>query len=303
MVFILPGLLWLYTIFLYETYCLNSQDCRIASLALGWCHDCQVAMRWYRNRIIKDLPWITILGSRLRLFANNFIEWLASRVTQKSFFMVTNVLFNFSRAILCHEHTIPLKTIIDRWFHQSLKTVFSALALWCHHNWFVASRERGVLVFGRHIRRLSLHEHYWITTVNIDFSPPGIHGLACTKWEIFVHKPTAVPLLPSFSFNPSMKKQSNIQENVGLHYIYMPKLQWCNRWSLGKDKEFQTILYNGCNYVSMQGLKLSHNNKRGHWSVRHGEVQNTVKRTNPHTLKNVEKSLCIGTFLVLFGES
>ena len=24
--------------------------------------------------------------------------------------------------------------------------------------------------------------HLWITTVNIDFSPPGIHGLGCKKW-------------------------------------------------------------------------------------------------------------------------
>ena len=28
--------------------------------------------------------------------------------------------------------------------------------------------------------------HKWITTVNIDFSPPGIHGLACKKWG-FIH--------------------------------------------------------------------------------------------------------------------
>ena len=28
-------------------------------------------------------------------------------------------------------------------------------------------------------RKCNLHQ--WITTVNIDFSPPGIHGLACKK--------------------------------------------------------------------------------------------------------------------------
>ena len=39
---------------------------------------------------------------------------IAPRVTLKSFFLVTNVLFHFLHVILCHEHTSPLKTIIDR---------------------------------------------------------------------------------------------------------------------------------------------------------------------------------------------
>ena len=43
---------------------------------------------------------------------------IVSRVTQKSLFMVTNVLFYFLHAILCPEHTILLKTIIDRSFRN-----------------------------------------------------------------------------------------------------------------------------------------------------------------------------------------
>ena len=43
---------------------------------------------------------------------------IASRLTQKSLFTVTNVLFNFLHAILCPEHTILLKTIIDRSFRN-----------------------------------------------------------------------------------------------------------------------------------------------------------------------------------------
>ena len=34
------------------------------------------------------------------------------------------------------------------------------------------------------IARANWHKgdlHYWITAVNIDISPPGIHGLACKK--------------------------------------------------------------------------------------------------------------------------
>ena len=42
---------------------------------------------------------------------------IVSRVTQKSLFTVTNV-FYFLHAISCPEHTILLKTIIDRSFRN-----------------------------------------------------------------------------------------------------------------------------------------------------------------------------------------
>ena len=90
-------------------------------------------------------------------------------------------LLYFVHAILCYEHTIPLKNN-----HRSLilpsspTTIFSVLALWRHHSWFVTSRKRALW---RHIRRLFLllaranwRECYlqeWITT--------GIHGLWCKK--------------------------------------------------------------------------------------------------------------------------
>ena len=45
---------------------------------------------------------------------------IASRVTQKSFFTVTNVLFYFLHVILCFEQTISLQTIIDRSFRHCL---------------------------------------------------------------------------------------------------------------------------------------------------------------------------------------
>ena len=31
------------------------------------------------------------------------------------------------------------------------------------------------------------------------------------------------------------------------------------------DKLFHPTLYNGCNYLSMLGLKVNHVSKRGHW--------------------------------------
>ena len=38
-----------------------------------------------------------------------------------------------------------------------------------------------------------------------------------------------------------------------------------NRWNLGMDKWFHPTVYNGCNYLSMLGLKLNHVSKSGHW--------------------------------------
>ena len=45
-------------------------------------------------------------------FVTHENHWqIASLVTQKSLFTVTKVLVYFLHAILCHEHTIPLKTL------------------------------------------------------------------------------------------------------------------------------------------------------------------------------------------------
>ena len=56
-----------------------------------------------------ELPWITIFGLRVGRFANDFHEWrvtsenhlqIASRVTPKLLFTVTNLLFYFLHAIV-----------------------------------------------------------------------------------------------------------------------------------------------------------------------------------------------------------
>ena len=43
--------------------------------------------------------------------------------------------------------------------------------------------------------------------------------------------------------------------------LSIPKLQRLHRWSLGMDTSFHPTLYNGCNYLTMLGLKLIHVNK------------------------------------------
>ena len=53
-----------------------------------------------------------VMKSRVKIFAESLHEW------QKWLFTVRNVLFYFSHAILCHEHTDPLRNIIERSFHH-----------------------------------------------------------------------------------------------------------------------------------------------------------------------------------------
>ena len=109
-------------------------------------------------RIMQESPWITILGSRVRRFANENHWQIASRVTQKSVFTVTNVLFYFSHAILCPGTHNSAKNHNRSLISQlSPRTAVSDFALWRHHSWYVTSREREILALWRHICRLFLH--------------------------------------------------------------------------------------------------------------------------------------------------
>ena len=49
---------------------------------------------------------------------------------------------------------------------------------------------------------------------------------------------------------------------MGWNYLSIPKLQRCNRWSLGMDKVFHLTLYWTYDYLSMLGFKLNHVSKR-----------------------------------------
>ena len=125
----------------------------------------------YRVFFCDFLNWI-ILWSR----GNTFHEWgdlpiiftsdevtsenhwqIASRVTQKSLFTVTNVLFYFLHASWCPEHPIPPKQLwITDFAVVSMDSLF-LFSIVTHHCWSVTSRECGTLALWRHIRRLFLH--------------------------------------------------------------------------------------------------------------------------------------------------
>ena len=54
---------------------------------------------------------------------------------------------------------------------------------------------------------------------------------------------------------------------MGWNYLSIPKLQQLHRWSLGMDKLFHPALHNGCNYISMLGLKFIHVGKWNSWGL------------------------------------
>ena len=56
---------------------------------------------------------------------------------------------------------------------------------------------------------------------------------------------------------------------MGWNYLSIPKLHWCNCWSLELDQQFHATLSHACDYLSMLRLWLNHISKRGPWSQEH----------------------------------
>ena len=102
---------------------------------------------WFRHchqqtyRIMHDLPWITIFLVTSQAICQWFSlgtevtsenHWqIASGVTPNNRYLsiVMNVLFYFLQAILCPEHTVPLKAIIDRSFRHCHRGRFFWLSI------------------------------------------------------------------------------------------------------------------------------------------------------------------------------
>ena len=141
------------------------------------------------RRKIKNNPWVTVnndflVTSEVKIMGKSPHEW-----PKKSLFMVTNMLFYFLHAISCTEHTFRYKQSSIAYFAIAAKdglfwiNIVTSSQLICD-----------VMRKWRHIRRLFLHAqnwrkddlHKWITTVNIDFSRPSIHGLPCKKNNIWM---------------------------------------------------------------------------------------------------------------------
>ena len=82
---------------------------------------------------------------------------------------------------------------------------------------------------------------------------------------------------------------------MGWNYLSIPKLQRCNRWSLGMDKQFHRTLYNGCNYLCMSGVKLNHVGKRDPRTSTTARLREIVR-----TGENPRRYSFALTFIILF---
>ena len=114
-----------------------------------------------------DLPWITIFGSRVRWFANNFHKWQSHewKSLANHFMSDPKIAIHGTKCII-----LFFTCYFMSWTHNSnknnyrslisplsLRTVFSDLALWHHHSWYVMSHEHGILALWDHIHRLFLN--------------------------------------------------------------------------------------------------------------------------------------------------
>ena len=116
-------------------------------------------------RIMHELPWIAIFGSRVKRFANNFHDSSRVKIIGKSHHEWPKNVIHGNECIILFltRYLMSLTTQFRQSNYRSLisplslRTVFSDLVLWHHHNWSVTSRECKTLALWRHIRRLFLH--------------------------------------------------------------------------------------------------------------------------------------------------
>ena len=122
-----------------------------------------------------ELPWITIFGSRVRRFANNFPEWrshewksLANRITSDPKYVIHGnecIISFLTRYLKSWTHnSAETRSLISP---SSLRIFFSDLVLWRHHSWSVTSCECRTLALRRHIRRLFLHAQIGAKETNL----------------------------------------------------------------------------------------------------------------------------------------
>ena len=99
-----------------------------------------------KHRTMHGLPWITILWSRVRRFANNFHEWrshewksLANRITSDPKIAILGnegIILFLARYFMSWTHNSTENNHLSLISLLSLRMVFSDLALWRHHSWF-----------------------------------------------------------------------------------------------------------------------------------------------------------------------
>ena len=106
-----------------------------------------------------ELPWITISGSRVRRFANDFHEWrshdwksLANRLRSDPKIVIHGnecIILFLTRYFMSWTYNYAKNNYRSLISPLSLRTAFSDLVLWRHHSWSVTSHERTALALWR----------------------------------------------------------------------------------------------------------------------------------------------------------
>ena len=185
-----------------------------------------------------ELSWIMIFGSRVRRFANDFHKWrshewksLVNCITSgpKIFIHGNECIILFLTCYFMPLTHIFLKPIIDRSFHNCrqgrsfLLGIVPSPQLICEVR---RTQDTSIvmsylLIFLAHTNWCKGDLHWWITTVNIDFSSPGIHGLECKETEFMVtfmwHETSIPPKISPLNSN-SIKNVTTIVRN---HVIWL----------------------------------------------------------------------------------
>ena len=131
-----------------------------------------IVLQWVTKvEYIKNNVWVTVNNDFLVTSGNDFHEWqshefrhewksLANHLTSDQNIVIHGnecIILFLTRHFMSWAHSFAKNN--HRSFISSLlpRKVFSALALWRHHNRSVTSREHEILALWRHIRRLFLH--------------------------------------------------------------------------------------------------------------------------------------------------
>ena len=138
----------------------------------------------WRSHSWKSLP--NCESSLVKIIAESPHEW-------KKIVIYGNecIILFFLHAILCYEHTNPLKTIIERsfrhccqgWHFMTQHCDVTTIDLWCHanaRNWYCDV----IFVDCNCTRKLAQRRSSLVYNNREYRYPPGIHGLACKKYCI-----------------------------------------------------------------------------------------------------------------------
>ena len=160
-------------------------------------------------RIMHSLPWITIFGSRVRRFANDFHEWrshelksLTNRLTSDPKIVIHGnecIILFLTRNYMSWTHNSAKNNYRSLISPLSLRTAFSVLVSWRHTN--VRHWHCNVIFADCCCTRKSAQKRSSLVNNGREyrFSPTGIHGLACKKLQSCI-KPTMYVLVNGASY-------------------------------------------------------------------------------------------------------